>query len=114
MSVFTAEVIGTFLLVFIGNNSVAQKIAQEGNVLDINLAYGLGCAFGVYVSGGISGGHLNPAVSISQLILGNITLKLCLVYIAAQMLGAFLTRACQSLFGRKKLSDNVSYTSSLR
>ena len=114
MSVFTAEVIGTFLLVFIGNNSVAQKIAQDGNVLDINLAYGLGCAFGVYVSGGISGGHLNPAVSISQLILGNIPLKLCLVYIAAQMLGAFLTRACQSLFGRKNLSDNVLYTSSLR
>ena len=40
LSIFTAELIGTFVLVFIGNNSVAQKIAQEGNVLDINIAYG--------------------------------------------------------------------------
>lgn len=81
---------------------------QEGQVLDINLAYGyvclvspalnnilfcsLGCAFGVYVAGEISGGHLNPAVSISQAILGNISLKKCAVYIAGQFAGAFLGR----------------------
>ena len=84
---------------------MAQNIAQSGQFLDINLAYGsvlkfhqfqtlnfnsLACAFGVYVAGEISGGHLNPAVSISQAILGNITLKKCTVYILGQFAGAFL------------------------
>ena len=66
-----SELLGTFILCVIGNASVAQNIAL-GNAafLDINLAYGLGCAFGVYVSAGVSGGHINPAVTISETILG--------------------------------------------
>jgi len=61
-----AELIGTFILCTIGNGSVAQNIAQGASYLDINIAYGLGCAFGVYVSAGISGGHINPARSTKK------------------------------------------------
>ena len=93
LSYFCAELVGTFILCTIGNGSVAQNIVQGASYLDINIAYGLGCAFGVYVSAGVSGGHINPAVTLSEAILGRLTWKKCGIYILGQLLGAFLSSA---------------------
>ena len=96
ISILTAECLGTFILVFIGNCSVAQKIAGGDlsvQSIDVNFAYGLGAAFGIYCSQGVSGGHINPAVSLAQFILGNITFVQLCFYVMGQFLGAFIS-AC--------------------
>ncbi|CAG5094297.1 Oidioi.mRNA.OKI2018_I69.XSR.g13433.t1.cds [Oikopleura dioica] len=73
---FWSEMLGTLVLVTVGNASVAQNQAQYHNAafLDINLAYGLACAAGIYVAARTSGGHINPAVTISQWLLGRMNI----------------------------------------
>jgi len=93
ISYFLAELAGIFVLLTIGNGSVAQNIAQGGAYIDINFAYGLGCAFGVYVAAGISGGHINPAVTLTELLLGRLSASLAVIYILGQFVGAFLSSA---------------------
>lgn len=85
--------LGTLVLVTVGNASVAQNQAQYHTAafLDINLAYGLACAAGIYVAARTSGGHINPAVSISQWLLGRMNIIQTLVYVSAQILGGFLS-----------------------
>ena len=61
---FLAEFLGTFLLVLFGDGAIAQKsFFKEQPFLPIALGYGLALMIGILVSGGVSGGHLNPAVS---------------------------------------------------
>lgn len=85
--------LGTLVLVTVGNASIAQNQAQYHTAafLDINLAYGLACAAGIYVAARTSGGHINPAVTISQLLLGRMNIVQAIVYISAQILGGFLS-----------------------
>lgn len=90
-----SELFGTFILILIGNGSVVSEVLYhlfEGghvNVLSINIAYGLGVTFGVYVAFK-SGGHLNPAVTIVQLLFGNLKVLTALVYVVSQFSGAIL------------------------
>ena len=63
-----AEFLGTFVLILLGVGVVAQVTLSRnaaGSYLAINLVWGLGVAMGCYVAGGISGAHLNPAVTIA-------------------------------------------------
>lgn len=61
---FLAEVLGTYLLVLFGDGSIAQYMMfGEKPFLPIALGYGLALMIGILVSGNVSGGHLNPAVS---------------------------------------------------
>ena len=72
-----AEVLGTFLLVFIGAgtgtsvNSVLKGNASSGLLL-VALAHGLALLIAVYVIGKISGAHVNPAVSIALASVGKL------------------------------------------
>lgn len=87
-----AECLGTCVLVTIGCASVAQFIIGNGERnawIGLNLAWGFGIAFGAYVCGNVSGGHLNPAISIMMYVLGNITIVKALLYSLAQTIGAF-------------------------
>jgi aquaporin Z len=92
-----AELIGTFVLVFIGCGS-----AVFSNLLGIPLTYALvGIAFAfelavlvmVYAIRVISGCHINPAVSISMLASSKLSVKDAIVYIAAQCVGAIIGTA---------------------
>merc|ERR1712021_290787 len=90
---FLAETLGTFILVLFGNGAIAQFKGQGGTFMHVAFGYGLALTLGILVSGGVSGGHLNPAVTLAMA-----TLKKCkwiqvLVYWAAQYLGAFLASA---------------------
>uniref|UniRef100_A0A8C6WFS7 Aquaporin 10b n=1 Tax=Neogobius melanostomus TaxID=47308 RepID=A0A8C6WFS7_9GOBI len=80
-----------------GCGSVAQVTTtrnQKGEYLSINLGFALGVTLGVYVSRGVSGAHLNPAVSLSLCALGRHSWFKLPFYIFFQLLGAFLIWHC--------------------
>lgn len=90
---FLAETLGTFLLVLIGCSSVAQfkfNGAQAGTFLSVNLGFGLAVTVAVLVVGKVSGCHINPAVSLAMFLTGRLSGIRFLIYVAAQLLGAFL------------------------
>ncbi|KAK2864484.1 hypothetical protein Q7C36_003638 [Tachysurus vachellii] len=95
-----AEFLGVYILILFGCGSVAQVTTSKnskGEYLSINLAFALGTTFGIYVSKGISGAHLNPAVSLSLCFLGRFPWTRLPFYIISQVFGAFLAAATVAL-----------------
>ncbi|GGO57496.1 aquaporin [Streptomyces daqingensis] len=100
-----AEFLGTLVLILIGCGSVAVAVVglsgsgrQAGefgpaNWLIISWGWGLAVVFGVYVAGGISGAHINPAVTLAFAVRGHFSWRKILPYWAAQVLGAFVAAA---------------------
>lgn len=89
---FLAEFLGIFVLILFGCGSVAQTVLSKGAVgepLTIHIGFTLGVMMAVYMAGGVSGAHVNPAVSLAMVILGKLPLKKFPVYVVAQFLGAF-------------------------
>lgn len=92
---FVAEVLGTAVLVILGCGVVATVVMEDKEVtmadrLYINLGWGAAVAFGILVSFEVSGAHLNPAVTLSNIIFGGISPKKGGIFMGAQFLGAFL------------------------
>ncbi|MGW7683013.1 MIP/aquaporin family protein [Kribbella sp. NPDC054772] len=86
----SAEFAGTFILILFGVGVVAQVVAGGiGNHDSIGWAWGIGVTMGVYVSARLSGGHINPAVTIALAVFRGFPWRKVLPYIAAQFLGAF-------------------------
>src|SRR5947208_5770568 len=85
-----AEFIGTFTLIFIGGGA---GIVSGQDIVAIGLANGL--AIGIMVSnlGHISGGHFNPAITLTFVATRRITRLLAAVYIASQLAGAIVAAA---------------------
>ncbi len=95
MQPFTAEVLGTMLLVLLGDGVVAGVLlnkskAQNAGWMVITTGWALGVAMAVYAVGRISGAHINPAVTIGLAVAGKFPWAEVPRYIAAQFLGAFL------------------------
>ncbi len=91
-----AEFFGTFILIVFGVAVVAQVNlggGSNGQYLSINIGWGLAVTMGVYVSGGVSGGHLNPAVTLAAAVWQRFPWARVLPYIAAQTAGAFVAAA---------------------
>jgi MIP family channel proteins len=96
-----AEVLGTFALVFIGAGSVLTNNYTDARfgVLGIALAHGIVLAVMISSTMGISGGHLNPAVTIGLLVTRRGTVGSAAAYIVAQLIGAALAALLlQALF----------------
>lgn len=92
---FLAEVLGTGMLILLGDGVVAGVLlarskAQNSGWIVITLAWGLAVFCGVVIAGPVSGAHLNPAVTLAVAINGGITWDQVPVYWAGEMLGAFL------------------------
>ena len=85
-----AEFIGTFALVFIGAGSVASKYFPEATygIFGVAVAHGLVLAVMVTAFMGISGGHLNPAVTLALVAARRTTPTTAAAYIGAQLFGA--------------------------
>lgn len=91
MKKYIAEFIGTFILVVIGCGTamlVGCDAASGGGYVLTALAFGLAIVALAYSVGNISGGHVNPAVSLAVLIRGGITAADFVGYVIAQCLGA--------------------------
>jgi len=91
-----AEFLGTFVLIVFGAGVVAQNVLSEGkngSYLAINIGWGLGVAMGIYVAAGVSGAHLNPAVSLAFAIRRSLPWGKVLPYSFAQTAGAFAASA---------------------
>jgi aquaporin TIP len=95
-----AEAIGTFFLCFAGIAAILSTqppINSGGGLVGIALAHGLALSIGVAVFGGISGAHLNPAVTCGLLSTGRISLPLAVQYIISQCVGATIAACCCKL-----------------
>ncbi|AWP21524.1 Aquaporin [Scophthalmus maximus] len=95
-----AECLGVYVLILFGCGAVAQVTTtqdKKGQYLSINLGFALGVTFGVFVSRGVSGAHLNPAVSLSMCVLGRHPWLKLPFYVFFQVLGAFLAAATVGL-----------------
>jgi MIP family channel proteins len=83
-----AEFIGTFALIFVGVSVIYVNTPGSGvGLLGVALAHGLTIAVMVSATGGISGGHLNPAVTFGLLVGGQIGVKKTVAYWIAQLAG---------------------------
>ncbi len=95
MDIFIAEVVGTALLVLLGNGVVATNLlgeskGKDGGWMMICVSWGLAVAIGAYAVGRISGAHLNPAVTIGLFSTGQVEGGQLGAYLSGQMLGAFI------------------------
>lgn len=94
-SEFIGELLGTFILVLLGNGIVAGNVldktkSNNAGWLTITIGWGIAVTMGAFVSGYMSPAHLNPAVTIAFAVAGSLPWASVLPYIAAQMIGAFL------------------------
>lgn len=90
MSAFVAELVGTFYLVFVGAGAIILDAHTGGGVtlLGIAVAHGLALSIAASITIPISGGHLNPAVTIAMLATKRIAAGKAGGYIVAQLVGA--------------------------
>ena len=95
MSIFGAEVIGTALLILLGNGVVAgvllnQSKAQNAGWIVITFGWGMAVMVGVFAVGQFSGAHLNPAVTLGFAFIGNTDWGDVPKYLAGEFVGAFI------------------------
>ncbi len=95
MSPFLAELVGTAILITLGDGVVANVVLQKtkGNNsgwIVITTGWALAVTVAVYAVNSFSGAHLNPAVTIGLATIGKFSWALVPSYLAAQMIGAFL------------------------
>lgn len=95
MSPFIAELVGTCLLIILGEGVVANVVLAKtkgngGGLIAITFGWAIGVFVGVYSSVAASGAHLNPAITIGLAVLGKFDWGQVPTYILAQFLGAML------------------------
>jgi len=116
-----AEFIGTFFLCFACFGAIVTETYRAGSVGLIGIAFAQGIALAVAVSATmhVSGGHLNPAVTLGALSIGRIDIKSAAGYIVAQLLGAIAAAFAMkgfypemagmiSAYGAPKLANDVT------
>jgi glycerol uptake facilitator protein len=92
MSEFTAEFIGTMILVLLGDGVVANVCLKgtkgwNGGWIVITMGWGLGVFTAVLISGAFSGAHINPAVTVGLAAAGTFPMAKVPLFLAAQFLG---------------------------
>lgn len=88
-----AEFLATFIFVFVGVGAIGASLeilGQPQTLFYIAAAHGIGIGLGVAAMGRISGGHMNPAVTISAMLSGRMGAIRSAMYIVAQLVGAIL------------------------
>lgn len=92
---FLAEMIGTMILILLGDGVVANVLLKKtkGNnsgLIVITTAWAFAVAIPVFIFAAISGAQFNPAVTISLAVIGDMPWSEVPIYIIAQIIGAFL------------------------
>ena len=93
--IFLSEVLGTGALILLGDGVVAGVLlgrskAQNSGWIVITTAWAFAVFVGVLIAGPVSGAHLNPAVTLAVFLSGSIDAATAVVYVAGEMVGAFL------------------------
>ena len=95
MSALLAEIIGTAILLLLGNGVVANVLlnktkGNDSGLIVIAFGWAIAVFVGVFITASISGAHLNPAVTLGLAITGDFAWSQVGGYIGAQMIGAML------------------------
>ncbi len=102
LSEIIAEFLGTLVLVLFGNGVVAMVVLfgagtpgelVHGGYTNITFGWGLGVTMGVYLSARISGGHINPAVTLALAVFRGFPWRKVAPYMIAQIAGGFCAAA---------------------
>jgi len=118
MNEIIAEIIGTFLLILLGNGVVANVVLKDtkghnGGWIVISMGWGLGVFVGVAVAGPVSGAHINPAVTLGLATAGLFPWVKVLPFVGAQMAGAAAGAFTVWLFYRHHFNRTVDPASQL-
>ena len=95
MSAYLGEIIGTMILIILGNGVVGGVVLRNTKASDsgwivITIGWGLAVTMAIYAVGAISGAHINPAVTLGLAMVGEFEWSKVPMYIASQVLGAFI------------------------
>lgn len=107
-----AELIGTGLLVFIGCMGCMKSMVLDGIIphVQISFTFGLAVMFIIQMFGHISGAHLNPAVTLTSVVLGYTPYIMAVIYVASQLIGALLGFALLKAVTPARLFDAENAT----
>ncbi|MCB0167076.1 MAG: aquaporin family protein [Anaerolineae bacterium] len=99
MNLLMAELVGTMILILLGDGVVANVVLSKnkgegggggGAWIVITAGWGFAVAVAVYITGWVSGAHINPAVTIGLVSIGSLDVGSAFLYIIGQFIGAFL------------------------
>lgn len=95
MNPYLGELIGTFILMVLGNGinanvSLKQTYGHGAGWVVVTIGWGLAVFTGVFIAGDASGAHINPAVTLGLAVAGKFSWAMVPGYVGMQMLGAFL------------------------
>jgi MIP family channel proteins len=102
-----AEFLGTFVLIVFGVGVVAQFVLSRGaagSYLSVNIAWGLAVTMGCFVCAGVTGAHLNPAVTVGLAVHRSFPWIKVVPYAVAQIAGAFVASAVVYVTYREALT----------
>ena len=117
MKKYLAELVGTFVLTFLGCGAAVSLSCgvDTASVVGTAVAFGLAVVAMAYTIGGISGCHINPAITLGVFINGKMSFKDCGLYMVFQIIGALLAAAvlcalagCDSGLGANALQEGIS------
>ena len=113
MTIFMAEMVGTLLLILLGDGVVANVVLKNSKGSNsgwmvITTAWAFAVAIPALIFGSYSGAHFNPALTIAFAVIGNLEWSLVPIYIAGQFIGAFLgaTLVFIQYYDQFKATDN--------
>lgn len=97
--IFVAELVGTFLLILLGDGVVANVLTRKSGMsgagpVQITFGWGLAVMIPATIFGAMSGSHFNPALTLALAFKGDLAWNTVLYYILGQMLGAMLGALC--------------------
>ena len=117
MKKYLAELVGTFVLTFLGCGAAVSLSCgvDTASVVGTAVAFGLAVVAMAYTIGGISGCHINPAFTLGVFLSGKMSFKDCGLYMVFQIIGALLAAAvlcalagCDSGLGANALQEGIS------
>ncbi|CAG5116126.1 unnamed protein product [Candidula unifasciata] len=112
-----AEALGTCMLVIVGCGAASTLGSKDGSDLAVSMSFGLAVSMGIWLFGHISGGHINPSVSIGFLVTGHISVLKCVCYLIGQIAGSIagatilwliLPLSLGSSYGSPSLAEGVA------
>ncbi|MCC6511753.1 MAG: aquaporin family protein, partial [Pirellulaceae bacterium] len=94
-SACTAELIGTYILVFFGCGAVHADVAYgaQSGLWQVAIVWGIAIMLAIYTLGSVSGAHINPAITVAMAVWRGFPRDRVMPYIGAQVVGAFLAAA---------------------